>query len=107
MAVGVTILSMLGKASVTGAFSASYVYTLELFPTGVRNNAMGSASMLARVSGMAAPYMGRPMVGSLFYFITFFFFALSRSWAVSFGLLLYTRIIQNIEPVLCIKEADI
>lgn len=56
-------MSMLGKASVTAAFTTSYVYTLELFPTGVRNNAMGSASMFARVSGMAAPYMGRPLVG--------------------------------------------
>ena len=57
-------MAMLGKTCILMAFAASYTYTLELFPTGIRNNAMGSASMLARVSGMAAPYMGRPLVGN-------------------------------------------
>ena len=57
-----TAMSIVGKAGVTMAFSGSYVMTAELFPTSVRNVAIGSASMFARISGMAAPFMGSEMV---------------------------------------------
>ncbi|XP_039180840.1 solute carrier family 22 member 4 [Crotalus tigris] len=50
------ILVMLGKFGVTSAFSMLYVYTAELYPTTVRNMAVGSASMSSRVGSIIAPY---------------------------------------------------
>ena len=43
-------------------FSAIYVYSGELYPTEVRTVGMGTSSMCARFSGMAAPYIGGPVV---------------------------------------------
>lgn len=51
-----TILVMLGKFGVTSAFSMLYVYTAELYPTIVRNMAVGAASMSSRVGSIIAPY---------------------------------------------------
>lgn len=59
---GTTALSMIGKAFTTIGFSGIYVYSAEIFPTETRNIGLGTASMFARVSGMAAPYVGGPMV---------------------------------------------
>ncbi|XP_070595400.1 solute carrier family 22 member 4 [Erythrolamprus reginae] len=50
------ILVMLGKFGVTSAFSMLYVYTAELYPTIVRNMAVGSTSMSSRVGSIIAPY---------------------------------------------------
>ena len=58
----VTALALIGKAGATAAFVAVYLYSSELFPTELRNIGLGTASMCARVSGMAAPYVGGPMV---------------------------------------------
>ncbi|XP_060621215.1 solute carrier family 22 member 4 [Anolis sagrei] len=49
-------LVMLGKFGVTSAFSMLYVYTAELYPTIVRNMAVGAASMSSRVGSIIAPY---------------------------------------------------
>jgi len=59
-----TVLSILGKALVCIAFSVVYVHSSELFPTEVRNVALGTASMCARISSLAAPYVGAPLVNS-------------------------------------------
>lgn len=56
-------MSVLGKASISMAFAAIYVYTVELMPTGVRNVGIGFTSMNARIAGMAAPYVGGQLVG--------------------------------------------
>ena len=58
-----TAFSILGKAAITISFSGVYVYTTELVPTNVRNIGIGTASMCARIAGMAAPYVGGPLVG--------------------------------------------
>ncbi|XP_058022038.1 solute carrier family 22 member 4 isoform X2 [Ahaetulla prasina] len=50
------ILVMLGKFGITSAFSMLYVYTAELYPTIVRNMAVGSTSMSSRVGSIIAPY---------------------------------------------------
>ncbi|XP_063148401.1 solute carrier family 22 member 4 [Candoia aspera] len=50
------ILVMLGKFGITSAFSMLYVYTAELYPTTVRNMAVGAASMSSRVGSIIAPY---------------------------------------------------
>ena len=39
------------------AFGVIYMYTAELYPTVVRNGAMGTSSCIARFGGMAAPYV--------------------------------------------------
>ena len=54
---------MLGRFFVIIAWAAIYVYTLELHPTESRNTAMGFSSAVARISAMAAPYIGGPLVG--------------------------------------------
>ncbi|ELT90484.1 hypothetical protein CAPTEDRAFT_108871, partial [Capitella teleta] len=56
-----TAFSVVGKAGISGAFGAVYVYTGELNPTNIRNIAFGTASMFARISGMAAPFIGGPL----------------------------------------------
>ncbi|XP_043837253.1 solute carrier family 22 member 4 [Dromiciops gliroides] len=49
-------LVMLGKFGITSAFSMLYVFTAELYPTLVRNMAVGAASMSSRVGSIIAPY---------------------------------------------------
>ena len=38
-------------------FAIAYLYTAELFPTSVRNVAVGAASTFARVGSITAPYI--------------------------------------------------
>ena len=59
---GVTILSLIGKAGSTAAFNLMYIYTAELFPTEIRTLAMGVCNLSSRISGMAAPYAGNSLV---------------------------------------------
>ncbi|XP_044310143.1 solute carrier family 22 member 4 isoform X1 [Varanus komodoensis] len=49
-------LVMLGKFGITSAFSMLYIYTAELYPTLVRNMAVGATSMSSRVGSIIAPY---------------------------------------------------
>ncbi|XP_064595319.1 organic cation transporter protein-like [Liolophura sinensis] len=51
------ILAMVGKLGAAAAFAIVYVYSSELFPTVVRNSALGAASMFARAGGMISPYI--------------------------------------------------
>lgn len=50
-----TVIVMLGKLFITGSFGALYNYSAELFPTVVRNSALGLGSMCARLSAMLTP----------------------------------------------------
>ncbi|XP_071762816.1 solute carrier family 22 member 4 [Centroberyx gerrardi] len=55
---GVAIfLEMLGKFGVTSAFCVVYAVTSELFPTVVRNMAMGTCSMAARIATIISPFI--------------------------------------------------
>lgn len=47
---------------VTVSFTGVYIITSEIVPTCVRNIGVGTASMCARLAGMAAPYVGGPLV---------------------------------------------
>lgn len=47
---------MLGKFGITSAFAMLYVFTAELYPTLVRNMAVGVGSMASRVGSIIAPY---------------------------------------------------
>ncbi|XP_062374543.1 organic cation/carnitine transporter 2-like [Sardina pilchardus] len=48
---------MLGKFGITAAFCVVYSVTSELFPTVVRNTAMGICSMAARVASILSPFI--------------------------------------------------
>ncbi|KAJ8314449.1 hypothetical protein KUTeg_006599 [Tegillarca granosa] len=48
-----------GKFGAAAAFGTVYIYSLELFPTVVRNGGMGLSSCIARLGGMAAPYVAK------------------------------------------------
>ncbi|KAH8399147.1 hypothetical protein KR215_002999, partial [Drosophila sulfurigaster] len=50
-----TSIVMLGKLLIAGSFAVIYNYSAELFPTVVRNSAMGLGSMSARLSGALTP----------------------------------------------------
>ncbi|XP_050391448.1 organic cation transporter protein [Patella vulgata] len=52
-----TTLSMIGKLGASGAFAIIYVFAGELFPTILRNSALGASSTCARVGGMISPYI--------------------------------------------------
>uniref|UniRef100_A0A671Q851 Solute carrier family 22 member 4 n=1 Tax=Sinocyclocheilus anshuiensis TaxID=1608454 RepID=A0A671Q851_9TELE len=52
-----TLLEMLGKFGVTAAFCVVYAVTSELFPTVVRNMAMGTCSMTARIGSIVSPFV--------------------------------------------------
>ena len=47
-------------------FAIAYLYTAELFPTPVRNVAVGAASTFARIGSMSAPYIVDLLVSILF-----------------------------------------
>lgn len=50
-----TTVVMMGKLFIAGSFAVIYNYSAELFPTVVRNSAMGLGSMCARLSGALTP----------------------------------------------------
>lgn len=50
-----TSVVMMGKLTIAGSFAVIYNYAAELFPTVVRNSAMGLGSMCARLSGALTP----------------------------------------------------
>ncbi|KPP58271.1 solute carrier family 22 member 5-like, partial [Scleropages formosus] len=55
---GVAIfLEMVGKFGMTAAFCIVYAFTSELFPTVVRNVAMGTCSMTARIGSIISPFI--------------------------------------------------
>lgn len=50
-------LAMIGKLGASAAFATIWVFSAELYPTIVRNSAMGASSFCARVGGMISPYI--------------------------------------------------
>ncbi|XP_050536358.1 organic cation transporter protein [Daktulosphaira vitifoliae] len=50
-----TIVVFVGKFCISGAFAVIYNYTVELFPTVVRNTALGLGSMFARLAAGFTP----------------------------------------------------
>ncbi|XP_072302299.1 solute carrier family 22 member 6 [Eucyclogobius newberryi] len=48
-------LAVVGKGCLAASFTSCYLYTGELYPTIIRQNGMGLASMMARMGAMVAP----------------------------------------------------
>ncbi|XP_050996239.1 solute carrier family 22 member 13 [Acomys russatus] len=53
----VTVLAVVGKFASSAAFTISYVYTAELFPTIIRQTGMGLVSIFSRISGILTPLL--------------------------------------------------
>ncbi|XP_008286211.1 solute carrier family 22 member 5 isoform X1 [Stegastes partitus] len=49
-------LEMIGKFAITTAFAVVYAYTAELYPTVLRNTAVGTCSMASRIGSITAPF---------------------------------------------------
>ncbi|KAL8164854.1 UNVERIFIED_CONTAM: hypothetical protein K2H54_011070 [Gekko kuhli] len=56
--VAVTVLAVIGKASLGASFSTTYVFSAEVFPTVIRQTSLGLCSMSSRVGGILAPLVG-------------------------------------------------
>mmetsp|Transcript_34832 Transcript_34832/g.75318 ORF Transcript_34832/g.75318 Transcript_34832/m.75318 type:complete len:177 (-) Transcript_34832:25-555(-) len=50
-----TIILFVSRAFILGAFTVTYVYTPEVYPTSVRSSAFGLANGWARIGGMLCP----------------------------------------------------
>ncbi|XP_070773626.1 solute carrier family 22 member 6 [Enoplosus armatus] len=50
-----TCLAVVGKGCLAASFNCCYLYSGELYPTIIRQNGMGWASMMARIGAMVAP----------------------------------------------------
>ncbi|XP_054610996.1 solute carrier family 22 member 4-like [Dunckerocampus dactyliophorus] len=50
-------LEMLGKFAATAGTSLLYVFTAELYPTGLRNTASGTCTMVSRTGSCIAPFL--------------------------------------------------
>nr|KAG5711517.1 hypothetical protein BaRGS_025944 [Batillaria attramentaria] len=77
------VMAMLGNTGASGMFGAIFFYTPEIFPTNMRNQALGVASFAGRLGGMLAPFMTAlseivvwapgVMIGSLCFTVVFLF----------------------------------
>ena len=48
-------LALIGKAGASACFAIVFVYTAEMFPTPIRNSAVGICSTVARIGALSAP----------------------------------------------------
>ncbi|XP_008066537.1 solute carrier family 22 member 13-like [Carlito syrichta] len=51
----VTLLAVVGKVAMAAAFTISYVYSAELFPTVIRQTGMGLVGIFSRIGGIITP----------------------------------------------------
>ncbi|XP_016051703.1 PREDICTED: solute carrier family 22 member 13 [Miniopterus natalensis] len=50
-----TVLAIVGKFAISAGFSISYVYSVELFPTIIRQTGMGLVAIFTRIAGILTP----------------------------------------------------
>ena len=61
-----TCLALLGKFSASSTFCSVYIFTAELYPTSIRNTALGIHSLSARIGAIAAPQLALFLPGIMF-----------------------------------------
>ena len=52
-------LALIGKLCISASFSVVYIHSNEIFPTTIRNSAMGLVSFATRVGGITAPFLAK------------------------------------------------
>lgn len=57
-----TLFLFIGRAFISGAFQAAYVYTPEVYPTTTRAMGLGSCSGMARVGALITPFVAQVML---------------------------------------------
>ena len=80
-------IAMMGKFLISMTFAIAYLYTAELFPTKVRNLAVGMASTFARIGSISAPYIV-DILGSVHAGIPVVIFGVASASAGLFALML-------------------
>lgn len=68
----VVSLFLIGKLGITSAFSTSYVHTAEMLPTVIRSIGVGTASTVARLGALVAPFV--PLLVSFSFYLSIFRF---------------------------------
>jgi hypothetical protein len=58
----VTGLAIFAKSVGTASYTIVFIFASEIYPTEVRNAAMGSTMMAGCIANIASPYFGKPMV---------------------------------------------
>ncbi|PFX17296.1 organic cation transporter protein-like [Stylophora pistillata] len=53
----ITVLAVIGKSCILATFLGIYIYTVELYPTIIRNTGIGVCSMMARFGSIITPYI--------------------------------------------------
>lgn len=53
----VIVMFLVGKLGITSAFGIVYVYTAEMLPTIIRSGGVGTASTVARIGALLAPFV--------------------------------------------------
>ena len=56
------ILALGAKLGAAAAFNVTFMYTAQLYPTSIRNSAVGTCSTIARLGGMLSPVIGKFLV---------------------------------------------
>ena len=64
-------LALLGKLCISASFAVIYLHSNEIFPTSIRNGAMGLVSFAARIGGTLSPYLAElgTVIPNLHFFI--------------------------------------
>merc|ERR1712130_709929 len=52
-------LALIAKLGAAMAFNVTFMFTAQLYPTSIRNSAVGMCSTVARLGGLMAPWIGR------------------------------------------------
>jgi hypothetical protein len=51
------VAALVGKLCLAASFAVIYIHSGEIFPTTIRNSAMGLVSVAARCGGIVAPFI--------------------------------------------------
>lgn len=65
----IVTVAMLGRFGVSSVYAIITLYTSELFPTEIRNSAVGASSTMGHVGSMAAPFAVDFLVDLLTYYL--------------------------------------